>query len=108
VAVIVTGCYAQTSPERVAGLPGVTTVVGNEEKSTIPSLISTAKGRCRILVGDIQRAEGFSPFFAGRFAGHTRAFLKIQDGCDSFCSYCIVPYARDRPGACRKRRSKGR
>ena len=94
-AVIVTGCYAQTSPEGIAGLPGVAAVVGNEEKSTIPALLpSIGHGGCRILVSDIRQAGGFSPFFAKHFAGHTRAFLKIQDGCDAFCSYCIVPYAR--------------
>jgi len=93
--VIVTGCYAQTSPERIAGLPGVAAVVGNEEKSSLPTLIyGIGRGGCQILVGDIRQARGFSPFFATHFADHTRAFLKIQDGCDSFCSYCIVPYAR--------------
>ncbi|MBN1613193.1 MAG: tRNA (N(6)-L-threonylcarbamoyladenosine(37)-C(2))-methylthiotransferase MtaB [Deltaproteobacteria bacterium] len=94
-AVIVTGCCAQVSPDGIAGLPGVAAVVGNEEKSMIPEIISGAgNGECRVLVGDILRIGRFSPFYAGRFADHTRAFLKIQDGCNAFCSYCIVPYAR--------------
>jgi threonylcarbamoyladenosine tRNA methylthiotransferase MtaB len=94
-AVLVTGCYAQRAPEEIARIPGVRVVAGNGEKARIPELIGEmAAGEPRVLVGDIRKEVGISLPGATVFPGHTRAFLKIQDGCDSFCSYCIVPRAR--------------
>ena len=94
-AVIVTGCYAQTAPEDVARIPGVTLVAGTSEKENIPNLLEkTSPEDQRILVGDIFQVKKISPLQAKTFPGHTRGFLKIQDGCNAFCSYCIVPYAR--------------
>ncbi|MBU4121014.1 MAG: tRNA (N(6)-L-threonylcarbamoyladenosine(37)-C(2))-methylthiotransferase MtaB [Proteobacteria bacterium] len=94
-AVLVTGCYAQRAPEEIARIPGVRVVAGNGEKAWIPELIGEmAAGEPRVLVGDIRKECGISLPGATVFPGHTRAFLKIQDGCDSFCSYCIVPRAR--------------
>ena len=93
--IIVTGCYAQVAPHDLAGIPGVTLGAGNAEKDHIPRLMERlAKGDPQLLVGDICEAREFSGLKPLKFAGHTRAFLKIQDGCNSFCSYCIVPYAR--------------
>jgi threonylcarbamoyladenosine tRNA methylthiotransferase MtaB len=93
--IIVTGCYAQVAPNDLARIPGVTLIAGNAEKEHIPRLIeSLVKGAPQLLVSDICKAREFSGLNPLKFAGHTRAFLKIQDGCDSFCSYCIVPYAR--------------
>jgi threonylcarbamoyladenosine tRNA methylthiotransferase MtaB len=93
--IIVTGCYAQVAPHDLAKIPGVTLVAGNAEKEHIPRIIaSLLKGAPRLLVSDICKARKFSGPSPLKFAGHTRAFLKIQDGCNSFCSYCIVPYAR--------------
>jgi threonylcarbamoyladenosine tRNA methylthiotransferase MtaB len=93
--IIVTGCYAQVAPHDLAKIPGVTLVAGNAEKEHIPRIIAgLVKGAPRLLVSDICRAREFSGPSPLKFAGHTRAFLKIQDGCNSFCSYCIVPYAR--------------
>lgn len=94
-AIIVTGCYAQVFPEAAASLPGVALVAGNPEKEEIPSLIEKlAHGKQETLITDIRRMESCTGPSAARFHGHTRAFLKIQDGCDAFCSYCIVPFAR--------------
>ncbi len=93
--IIVTGCYAQVAPHDLAGIPGVTLVAGNAEKDHIPRLMERlAKRDPQLHVSDIRKAGKFSGLNPLRFAGHTRAFLKIQDGCNSFCSYCIVPYAR--------------
>ena len=93
--IIVTGCYAQVAPHDLAGIPGVTLVAGNAEKDHIPRLMERlVKGDPQLLVSDIRKARKFSGLNPLKFAGHTRAFLKIQDGCNSFCSYCIVPYAR--------------
>jgi threonylcarbamoyladenosine tRNA methylthiotransferase MtaB len=93
--IIVTGCYAQVAPHDLARIPGVTLIAGNAEKEYIPRLIERlVKGAPQLLVSDICKAREFSGLNPLKFAGHTRAFLKIQDGCNSFCSYCIVPYAR--------------
>ena len=96
-AVLVTGCYAQTAPEEIARIPGVRVIAGNAEKERIPELIGEmAAGGPRVLVGDIRNEGGFSRLGAAVFPDHTRAFLKIQDGCNAACSYCIVPRARGR------------
>jgi threonylcarbamoyladenosine tRNA methylthiotransferase MtaB len=99
-AVLATGCYAQRAPEEIARIPGVRIVAGNAEKSCLPDLLEElAKGKetvPQVHVGDIRSEERFSPLGAAVIPGHTRAFLKIQDGCDAFCSYCIVPRARGR------------
>jgi threonylcarbamoyladenosine tRNA methylthiotransferase MtaB len=94
-AVLVTGCYAQRAPEEIARIPGVRFITGNAEKERIPDILwEMAVGFPRILVGDIRKEKGISRLGATVFPEHTRAFLKIQDGCDAFCSYCIVPHAR--------------
>jgi len=95
-ALLVTGCYAQRAPEEIARIPGVRIVAGNGEKSRLPELLeklATGKGP-QIHVGDIRSEKKFSPLGATAIPGHTRAFLKIQDGCDALCSYCIVPRVR--------------
>jgi threonylcarbamoyladenosine tRNA methylthiotransferase MtaB len=93
--IIVTGCYAQVAPHDLARIPGVTLVAGNAEKDHIPRLMKhLARGDLQLHVSDIRKAGKLSDLNPLKFAGHTRAFLKIQDGCNSFCSYCIVPYAR--------------
>jgi len=95
--IIVTGCYAQIAPHELAGLAGVRAVVGIEEKENIPFTINELiKGTHKIITSDISLKKNYSGLFASKFPGHTRAFLKIQDGCNAFCSYCIIPYARGR------------
>lgn len=95
--IIVTGCYAQISPEELKKLPGVTLVVGTEGKTTIPDLLEDERERHHeFVMTDMSDHAGFSGLPVTEFPGHTRAFLKIQDGCNAFCSYCIVPYARGR------------
>jgi len=95
--IIVTGCYAQVASDDIARIPGVTLIAGTAEKKNIPALIrDIAKDNPQVLVGDIGHAREFSGLFPERFPGHTRAFLKIQDGCNSYCSYCIVPFTRGR------------
>jgi len=93
---VVTGCYAQTDPEAVMQLPGVDLVVGNQEKYRLPELLTSLVKRARpeAWVGDIAatRAVPVAPF--SRVAARTRAFVKIQDGCQHRCAFCIVPTAR--------------
>jgi threonylcarbamoyladenosine tRNA methylthiotransferase MtaB len=93
--IVVTGCYAQTAPDELRKIPGVHAVVGQAEKSQIPGLIIN-NGGCRDCGIDTPvrpvRRKSIEPAIGhGR---RSRPFLKIQDGCDAFCTYCIVPYAR--------------
>ena len=95
---IVTGCYAQVEPQAFAEMKGVTYLLGNREKHLIPELLpQIEQGRMeRLQVSDIEKETRFLDVPLTSFHRHTRAFLKIQDGCDAHCSYCIVPHARGR------------
>jgi threonylcarbamoyladenosine tRNA methylthiotransferase MtaB len=96
--IIVTGCYPQVEPDAILKMKGVHTLLGNGEKNQIPDFLpSIQKGEFpRVRVGDIQKDTLFSEIPLHSFHRHTRAFLKIQDGCNAYCSYCIVPHARGR------------
>jgi len=101
--VVVTGCYAQVAPEAVAGLPGVRLVVGTAERGQLVDLVEEAArtGRPRVLVGDLRRRREFEELGPAVFETRARAWVKIQDGCENFCTYCVVPRAR---GPVRSRR----
>lgn len=92
----VTGCYAQRAPEELAALPGVNLVLGNREKAALADFLGkfTPAATPRLCVGAYQAAEPFHPWRLRAFPGHTRAWLKIQEGCSHQCSYCIVPRVR--------------
>ncbi len=93
--IIVTGCYAQIAPAVIADIDGVSLVVGNSQKVIIPELVQNEINcSLSVLVDDIFSQRYFCNMPLTEFSGRTRAFLKIQDGCNSFCSYCIVPFAR--------------
>lgn len=98
--VVVTGCYPQTAPEEVATIPGVDVVIGNRERAKVVELTEqalTGKKQKRIdAVKQFDNNVQFDELATGRMAEHTRAFLKIQEGCNQFCTYCIIPYARGR------------
>jgi threonylcarbamoyladenosine tRNA methylthiotransferase MtaB len=95
--IFVTGCYAQIAPEILAAFPGVKMVVGTGQKTAIPDLLSNVAGaRTIINVGNVDDERSLTCLSVGNFHGQTRAYLKIQDGCNAFCSYCIIPYARGR------------
>jgi threonylcarbamoyladenosine tRNA methylthiotransferase MtaB len=90
--VIVTGCYAQVESEEIRSIDGVTDVIGHFDKQQIPNLILES-------IDSIKKSEKqnhFKEMPASSDGMRTRPFLKIQDGCDSFCTYCIVPYTRGR------------
>jgi threonylcarbamoyladenosine tRNA methylthiotransferase MtaB len=91
--VVATGCYAQVAPEDLRKIDGVDTVCGNVEKGRIEALIDGAESAA---VSDVSRLRRFSPIRAPLLTDRTRPVLKIQDGCDAFCTYCIVPHARGR------------
>lgn len=94
--IVVTGCYAETGLEELSRMAGVATIIGNAGKSDIRRYLEGLKeqeGRS-ISVGEkVDRGPINQPMIRG-FAGRTRAFLKVQDGCDSGCSYCIIPRVR--------------
>jgi len=95
--IIVTGCYAQTNPGEIARMEGVSMVLGNEEKySFMDYLRHTGGGPLdrKVFVGKISDVSILKRSDLVAFPGRTRAFLKVQDGCDSRCSYCIVPFSR--------------
>lgn len=94
--VIVTGCYAQVNPEEVSSLEGIDYIVGNEEKDQILDIIEKAGAgeEKKVIVGDISKVRNLSYARLTRFQKKSRAFLRVQDGCDAFCTYCIIPYAR--------------
>ncbi len=96
--VVVTGCWAQTSAGEVARLPGVDLVVGNADKERLPALVdeilSAPRGRTRIEIGDLRGARVSTSDLPVRAFGRSRAFVKVQDGCQHRCAFCIVPQAR--------------
>ncbi|MRR17173.1 MAG: tRNA (N(6)-L-threonylcarbamoyladenosine(37)-C(2))-methylthiotransferase MtaB [Deltaproteobacteria bacterium] len=93
--IVVTGCYAQTQAPELAAIEGVSLVVGNDQKHRITELLTRPlPDRQRIFSGDVFGQKQFPSAAAPKLTGRTRAFFKIQDGCNAFCSYCIVPFAR--------------
>lgn len=95
--ILVTGCYAQRAPAEIAALAGVSLVVGNSHKTRIPDLVTTADYHGQIEIGDIFAQTDFLSAPVEDAAGdRTRPNLKIQDGCNNRCSFCIIPSVRGR------------
>ena len=94
----VTGCFAQVAPESVAAIPGVDLVLGNPDKQRLAEHLAVSLGArsagSTVAVSPYPEHPYFESQLFAHFRGHTRAFLKIQTGCDSQCAYCIVPLAR--------------
>ncbi|HMB91758.1 MAG TPA: hypothetical protein VKP65_12980, partial [Rhodothermales bacterium] len=92
--VVVTGCYAQLQPEEIASIEGVDAVLGAHEKFRLFSLIDAFEKReeTQISVSCIDEVTAFGPAYAS--GERTRAFLKVQDGCDYTCAFCTIPLAR--------------
>jgi threonylcarbamoyladenosine tRNA methylthiotransferase MtaB len=95
--ILVTGCYAQRAPDELAAMPGVEWVVGNSHKTQIAELVTAAPYHGNIFVGDIFAQHDFLSAPVEDAAGdRTRPNLKIQDGCNNRCSFCIIPFVRGR------------
>lgn len=92
--VAVIGCYAQLKPDEIAAIPGVNVVLGANEKFNIIEHLDELKSKEEVLVkdGKIKEVKDFIPGFSA--GDRTRTFLKIQDGCDYFCTFCTIPLAR--------------
>lgn len=93
--IVVVGCLAQTDPEQIEAIPGVNLIVGNNDRSRIVELVEgLSLNQQTSVVTSIAQVRRFEELNAVSFEGRTRAYLKIQDGCNQYCSYCKVPYAR--------------
>ncbi len=94
---IVTGCYAQTKPEEVAKVEGVDLVLGNDKKWRLFDYLDQGRPQDPLIeVDNIFRHTELESHGMASYSRNTRAFLKIQDGCNQFCSFCIIPFARGR------------
>lgn len=94
--IVVTGCYAQVASDQLREMEGVHLILGNTEKKGIALQLREIRDEPRVLVSDISQEQLAAGVKLESFAEHIRAFLQVQTGCDAFCSYCIVPYARGR------------
>lgn len=95
--IIVTGCYAQRAPEELAALPQVRYVVGNSHKALVPELaMNVSAGHAEVFCSDIFLERELHPAAHVGSGGRTRAVVKLQDGCNANCSFCIIPSVRGR------------
>lgn len=94
--VAVVGCYSQVSPEEVSNIEGVDVIIGTTERNRIVELCEEVRtGKIQInIVRDVKAEKQFETINIDTIKGKTRAYMKIQDGCNQFCTYCIIPYAR--------------
>lgn len=98
--VAVMGCYTQTNPEDVAAITGVDLVVGNHDHQRMVEMVeqaAAAAGPVRAVNNIFRAAREFEDIPLDTFATRTRAVVKVQDGCNIFCTFCIIPYARGKP-----------
>ncbi len=94
--VVVVGCYAQSEPEEISKIDGVDVIIGTKDRTKIVELVEAAINR-REKIFQVGSVEDIREFEELPHSPHrTRAFLKIEDGCNNFCSYCIIPYVRGR------------
>ena len=94
--IAVVGCYSQVSPEEVAGIQEVDVIIGTSERNKIVELCEQAKEKNEKIniVRSIKNDNEFEKIDVNDIKSKTRAYLKIQDGCNQYCTYCIIPYAR--------------
>ena len=96
--IVVTGCYPQTAAEEVKAIAGVDMIIGNQDRAQIVQLVEERLAHRQTdtldAVHKLTANTAFEEMAAGDITDKTRAFLKIQEGCNQFCTYCIIPYAR--------------
>lgn len=94
--VAVMGCYAQLKPDDIKNIDGVDVIVGTSNRHLLYPLVieSLQSKNQKVLVDDILNVKNYEEIKIKRFNNKTRGFIKIQDGCDNYCSYCTIPYAR--------------
>lgn len=97
--VVACGCYAQVAPDEILSIDGVDLLVGTKDRDKIIELVeekSNIASSPKNIVTDIMKERSFENLKSPQVQNHTRAYIKIQDGCEQYCSYCIIPYARGR------------
>ena len=94
--VVSTGCYAQVASEEVAKIEGINIVIGTKNRSEIVETVENYVAENGVVnnVSDIMGEKEFEPLQISRLTNRTRAYIKIQEGCNRYCTYCIIPYAR--------------
>lgn len=94
--IAVTGCYAQTSPAEIMAIPGVDLVIGTQDRDKLMSFVADIQNDRKSVnaVRNIMKTREFEELDVPAFSDHTRAFLKIQEGCNNFCTFCIIPWSR--------------
>lgn len=94
--IVATGCYAQVMPETVAGIEGINIVIGTKDRSKVVEIVEAYKAENGVVntVTDIREEKEFERLKVSRLKDRTRAYIKIQEGCNRYCTYCIIPYAR--------------
>lgn len=93
--VVVVGCYAQTAPQEVMEIEGVNLVMGTNDRHLVVDYVEKIRPHEKVnAVDDIMQVKEFEALSVQEIKGKTRAFLKIQEGCNRYCTYCIIPYAR--------------
>ena len=94
--VAVVGCYSQIAPKEVSEIPGVDVVLGTRNKGDVVYYVNKARdeGKSQVHVEGVLKNKKFEELNIEEYQNKTRAFLKIQDGCNRFCTYCIIPYSR--------------
>lgn len=96
--IVVTGCYPQTAPDEVKAITGVDVIIGNQERARIVELVNSAlEDKHTEILDNVQQMTvdtKFEELGVGTETDKTRAFLKIQEGCNQYCTYCIIPFAR--------------
>lgn len=92
--VAVIGCYSQLKPDELKQMPGVEFVLGNNEKYQLLEVINKSNFEKKASDADLKRTKSFEPGYSAN--DRTRSFFKVQDGCDYFCTYCAIPFARGR------------
>ena len=96
---VATGCYAQTAQEELEQIADIDLIVGNTEKKDIAKIVEKYgdnRDSERVKISDINKQKEFVDFGSVTYTEKTRAVIKVQDGCNNFCSYCIIPYAKGR------------
>lgn len=95
--VVATGCYAQVSPEELSKMEEIDLVIGNSHKTAVFEIVENyinEKFQNKVFIDNIFRENDFKTFFISTFYEGARPILKIQEGCNSFCSFCVIPFAR--------------
>lgn len=97
--VVAVGCYVQAAGESLKEDEAIDIIVGNNNKSDIVNILNAyfeSDSSCNVFIDDISKGSDYDEMEMSTLGEHTRAFVKIQDGCNQFCTYCIIPYARGR------------